>query len=168
MTPTVVLLIALGYAATLLGIAAWTSARSDQGDSESRFFTANRQAPWFVVAFGMVGASLSGVTFLSIPGWVRDQEWTYMQMVIGYCIGYVIVATILLPLYYRMNVTSIYRVLGVRLGVEAHRNRKRPPPNSKDHKKYARLVPVVSSCLNDREPWRTIQRHLETSESLEI
>ena len=121
MTPTVVLLIALGYAATLLGIAAWTSARSDQGDSESRFFTANRQAPWFVVAFGMVGASLSGVTFLSIPGWVRDQEWTYMQMVLGYCIGYVIVATILLPLYYRMNVTSIYRVLGERLGVEAHR-----------------------------------------------
>ena len=96
MTPTVVLLIALGYAATLLGIAAWTSARSDQGDSESRFFTANRQAPWFVVAFGMVGASLSGVTFLSIPGWVRDQEWTYMQMVLGYCIGYVIVATTLL------------------------------------------------------------------------
>ena len=121
MTPTVVLLIALGYAATLLGIAAWTSARSDRGDSESQFFTANRQAPWFVVAFGMVGASLSGVTFLSIPGWVRDQEWTYMQMVLGYCIGYVIVATILLPLYYRMNVTSIYRVLGVRLGVEAHR-----------------------------------------------
>ena len=63
----------------------------------NRVFVAGKRAPWFVVAFGMVGASLSGVTFLSIPGTVRDQEWTYMQMVFGYCIGYVIVATVLLP-----------------------------------------------------------------------
>ena len=69
----------------------------------------------------MVGASLSGVTFLSIPGWVRDQEWTYMQMVLGYCIGYVIVATVLLPLYYKLKLTSIYGYLGARFGRSAHR-----------------------------------------------
>ena len=83
MTPTTVLLIALGYVAVLLGIAAWSSSASQHQDSETRFFVAGQKAPWYVVAFGMIGASLSGVTFLSIPGWVRDQEWSYMQMVAG-------------------------------------------------------------------------------------
>ena len=109
MTPTTVLLIAMGYVAVLLGIAQWSVRRSANDDSEARFFVASQQAPWYVVAFGMIGASLSGVTFLSIPGWVRDQEWTYMQMVFGYSLGYVIVATILLPLYYQLKLTSIYR-----------------------------------------------------------
>ena len=121
MTPTTVLLIALGYVAVLLGIAAWSSSASQHQDSETRFFVAGQKAPWYVVAFGMIGASLSGVTFLSIPGWVRDQEWSYMQMVTGYCIGYVIVATALLPLYYKLKLTSIYGYLGTRFGVEAHR-----------------------------------------------
>ena len=121
MTPTTVLLIALGYVAVLLGIAAWSSSASQHQDSETRFFVAGQKAPWYVVAFGMIGASLSGVTFLSIPGWVRDQEWSYMQMVSGYCIGYVIVATVLLPLYYKLKLTSIYGYLGTRFGVEAHR-----------------------------------------------
>ena len=76
MTPTTVLLIAMGYVAVLFGIAKWSLRRSANDDSEARFFVASQQAPWYVVAFGMIGASLSGVTFLSIPGWVRDQEWT--------------------------------------------------------------------------------------------
>ena len=121
MTPSTVLLIALAYVAVLLGIAKWSSKRSANADSEARFFVASQQAPWYVVAFGMVGASLSGVTFLSIPGWVRDQEWTYMQMVLGYCIGYVIIATVLLPLYYKLKLTSIYRFLGTRFGSHAHK-----------------------------------------------
>ena len=121
MTPTTVLLIAMGYVAVLLGIAQWSVRRSANDDSEARFFVASQQAPWYVVAFGMIGASLSGVTFLSIPGWVRDQEWTYMQMVFGYSLGYVIVATILLPLYYKLKLTSIYRFLGTRFGDSAHK-----------------------------------------------
>jgi solute:Na+ symporter, SSS family len=121
MTPTSALIIALGYVAVLLGVGRWSSRREADGDSESRFFVAGNNAPWFVVAFGMVGASLSGVTFLSIPGWVRDQEWTYLQMVLGYCIGYLIVATVLLPLYYKQKLTSIYGYLGTRFGENAHR-----------------------------------------------
>ena len=120
MTPTTALLITLAYVAVLLGVSHWSSRRASGSDSESSFFVAGKRAPWFVVAFGMVGASLSGVTFLSIPGTVRDQEWTYMQMVFGYCIGYVIVATVLLPLYYKLKLTSIYGYLGERFGRSAH------------------------------------------------
>ena len=121
MTPWSVLLIALVYVGVLMGIAQWSSRRSSNTNSEQRFFVAGQNAPWYVVAFGMVGASLSGVTFLSIPGWVRDQEWAYLQMVVGYCIGYVIVASILLPLYYKLKLTSIYGFLGGRFGQEAHK-----------------------------------------------
>ena len=121
MTPWSVLIIALVYVGVLLGIAQWSSRKAPQVNSERRFFVAGQNAPWYVVAFGMVGASLSGVTFLSIPGWVRDQEWTYMQMVLGYCIGYVVVATILLPLYYKLKLTSIYGFLGGRFGLHAHK-----------------------------------------------
>ena len=121
MTPWTVLLIALGYVGILFGIAHWSNRRGKTSDSESRFFVAGHQAPWYVVAFGMIGASLSGVTFLSIPGWVRDQEWTYMQMVFGYCIGYVIVGVVLLPLYYKLKLTSIYEFLKSRFGIEAHK-----------------------------------------------
>ena len=121
MTPWSVLIIALVYVGVLLGIAQWSSRKASNVNSERRFFVAGQNAPWYVVAFGMVGASLSGVTFLSIPGWVRDQEWTYMQMVFGYCIGYVIVATVLLPLYYKLKLTSIYGFLGGRFGLQAHK-----------------------------------------------
>ena len=93
MTPTLALCISLGYVAVLLAVSRWSSRRA--GSEEDVFFVAKKSAPWPLVAFGMIGASLSGVTFLSIPGWVRDQEWTYMQMVIGYCIGYLIVASLL-------------------------------------------------------------------------
>ena len=97
----------------------WSARRG--ASNEQAFFVANKSAPWYVVAFGMVGASLSGVTFLSIPGWVGTQSWSYLQMVFGYCAGYVIVATILLPLYYKLNLTSIYGYLGQRFGLDAHR-----------------------------------------------
>lgn len=119
MTPATALAITFGYVALLLGIARWSARRG--ASNEQAFFVANKSAPWYVVAFGMVGASLSGVTFLSIPGWVGTQSWSYLQMVFGYCAGYMIVATVLLPLYYKLDLTSIYGYLGQRFGRDAHR-----------------------------------------------
>ena len=89
-------------------------------DSNETFFTANRNSPWYLVAFGMVGASLSGVTFISVPGWVQASQFTYFQVVLGYLIGYIIVAYILLPVYYNNNVTSIYEYLSIRFGKKSH------------------------------------------------
>lgn len=81
------------------------------------FFTGDRNAKWYLVAFGMIGASLSGITFISIPGLVADSAFTYMQMAMGYIIGYVFIAFVLLPVYYKLNVVSIYEFLGQRFGV---------------------------------------------------
>ena len=67
------------------------------------FFSANKKSPWYLVAFGMIGASLSGVTFISVPGWVENSSFSYMQVVFGYILGYLVIGTILLPLYYKMN-----------------------------------------------------------------
>jgi Na+/proline symporter len=80
------------------------------------FFIGNKQSPWFVVAYGMVGASLSGVTFISVPGWVGDTQFSYMMVVLGYLLGYMAIAYILLPLYYSLNLTSIYSYLETRFG----------------------------------------------------
>ncbi len=80
------------------------------------FFKANKQSPWYVVAFGMIGASLSGVTFISVPGWVEASQFSYMQVVFGYIIGYLVIGTVLLPLYYKLNLTSIYTYLEERFG----------------------------------------------------
>lgn len=95
-----------------------------KGDNKT-FFTGNRSSPWYLVAFGMIGASLSGVTFISIPGVVgaggANQAFSYMQMVLGYVLGYAFITTVLLPLYYRMNVTSIYEILEKRLGWGAYK-----------------------------------------------
>jgi len=85
-------------------------------DSNEAFFIGKKQSPWYVVAFGMIGASLSGVTFISVPGWVADSQFSYMQMVLGYMAGYFVVATVLMPLYYRLNLTSIYGFLDQRFG----------------------------------------------------
>ena len=90
-------------------------------DSNSGFFMGNRQSPWYVVAFGMIGASLSGVTFISVPGWVSSINFTYMQMVLGYLVGYAVIITVLLPLYYKLNLTSIYSYLGERLGKNSYK-----------------------------------------------
>lgn len=84
--------------------------------SNETFFLGNRKSPWFVVAYGMIGASLSGVTFISVPGWVNDTAFSYLVMVFGYVMGYIVIAYILLPLYYRLNLTSIYTYLENRFG----------------------------------------------------
>lgn len=98
-----ILLIAISYA---------TGRKSDN----HTFFTGNKKSPWYVVAFGMVGASLSGVTFISVPGWVGSSQFSYLQMVLGYLLGYFVIANILLPVYYRLNLTSIYTYLDQRFG----------------------------------------------------
>ena len=116
LTPTAILTLILGYFALLIGISYWTGRQ----ESNAIFFQANKNAPWFLVAFGMVGASLSGVTFISVPGWVADTQLTYFQVVLGYGIGYFVVAYFLIPLYYRYNITSIYEYLGQRLGPNSH------------------------------------------------
>lgn len=85
-------------------------------DSNAAFFKANKSAPWYLVAFGMIGASLSGVTFISVPGLVGGQQFAYMQGVLGFFVGYFFIAFVLLPIYYRMNVTSIYEYLEARFG----------------------------------------------------
>ena len=85
------------------------------------FFRAGRRSPWFVVAYGMIGASLSGVTFMSVPGGVYGGQWTYMPLVFGYVLGYAAIALVLLPLYYKLNLTSIYTYLNQRFGVASEK-----------------------------------------------
>jgi len=98
---------------TLLFIVSYVTSRRVDNMS---FFLGNRKSPWFVVAIGMVGSSISGVTFISVPGWVIDSQFSYMQMVLGYLAGYAVIAEILLPLYYRLKLTSIYSYLDTRFG----------------------------------------------------
>lgn len=117
MNTTILLLIILAYFALLLGIAFYTSRNSD---NES-FFIGNRNSKWWLVAFGMIGTSLSGMTFISVPGTVGKAGFGYFQVVIGYWLGYFAVAYILLPLYYRLQLTSIYTYLGSRLGTNAYK-----------------------------------------------
>ena len=117
MNPHLTLAIILGYFALLFVISWLTSRRADA----QTFFSANRSSPWYVVAFGMIGASLSGVTFISVPGKVGFDHWAYLQMVLGYLLGYAVIAHVLLPLYYRLNLTSIYGYLRQRYGLRAYR-----------------------------------------------
>jgi Na+/proline symporter len=112
MTGSHILLLIGGYFVLLLLISYFTG----KNDSNTDFFKAGKQSPWYLVAFGMIGASLSGVTFISVPGWVESSEFSYMQVVFGYLAGYFVIAFILLPLYYRLNVTSIYEYLLGRFG----------------------------------------------------
>ena len=98
-----------------------TAARSAHKDDNDTFFRAGRRSPWWMVAFGMIGASMSGVSFISVPGWVGSTGMTYLQMCAGFCFGYFAVAFILLPLYYKLNLTSIYAYLGIRYGTSTHR-----------------------------------------------
>ena len=92
-----------------------------KNDSNNSFFIGEKASPWYIVAFGMIGTSLSGVTFISVPGWVVDSQFSYMQMVFGYLIGYLFIALVLLPLYYKLNLTSIYIYLMNRYGVSAYK-----------------------------------------------
>ena len=106
------------YFAALLLIARITG---HKGGSNAAFFKGENKSPWYVVSFGMIGASISGVTFVSVPGMIRGMDMTYMQTVFGFFFGYMVVAHVLLPLYYRLNLTSIYGYLGTRIGTHAYR-----------------------------------------------
>ena len=91
-------------------------------EDNDTFFLGKRKSPWFIVAYGMIGVSLSGITFLSVPGWVKEQEFFYMQMVLGYVPGYLFISFILLPIYYKMKVYSIYEYLRERFGYFSHKS----------------------------------------------
>ncbi len=113
---TILLIIAL-YFAFLIILSFFTG----KEDSNDVFFRAKRQAPWYLVAFGMIGASLSGITFISVPGWVEKSQFSYLQMVLGFVVGYFVIAYVLLPVYYKMNLTSIYTYLENRFGNAAYK-----------------------------------------------
>ena len=117
MTPTHILLLIGGYFLLLLLISYFTG----KNDSNVDFFKAGKSSPWYLVAFGMVGASLSGVTFISVPGWVAASEFSYLQVVFGYFLGYMVTAYLLLPIYYKKNVTSIYEYLDDRFGFVSYK-----------------------------------------------
>jgi len=112
MQPYQVLILIAAYFAVLILISYFTG----RGGSNAEFFKANKQAPWYLVAFGMIGASLSGITFISIPGTVESDSFSYFQVVLGYTVGYAVIGQVLLPLYYKMNLTSIYAYLDSRFG----------------------------------------------------
>ncbi|MEO8385188.1 MAG: sodium:solute symporter [Betaproteobacteria bacterium] len=117
MSPTLLFCFVIAYFAVLLGVAWFTSRKSD---NES-FFIGNRKSNWMLVAFGMIGTSLSGVTFISVPGAVGASAFTYFQIVLGQLIGYFVIAFVLLPVYYRLNLTSIYHYLDTRMGPRAYK-----------------------------------------------
>ena len=117
MSPKLILLVFFAYTAVLFGIT-WLTARKATNRS---FFIGNKTSPWFVVSYGMIGASLSGVTFMSVPGWVGETQFSYFLVVAGYLLGYAVIALVLLPLYYRLNLTSIYTYLESRFGYWSHK-----------------------------------------------
>jgi SSS family solute:Na+ symporter len=102
--------------ASYFGVLILISYLTGKKGGNDAFFKANKQSPWYVVAFGMIGASLSGVTFISVPGWIEASQFSYMQVVLGYIVGYLVIGTVLLPLYYKLNLTSIYTYLEERFG----------------------------------------------------
>ncbi|GAB3904068.1 sodium:solute symporter [Larkinella knui] len=112
MNPNIALTILIAYFAMLITVSWYTS----KGADTNTFFTANRQTPWYLVAFAMIGTSLSGVTFISVPGAVGSKAFSYFQVILGNIVGYYVIATVLMPLYYRMNLISIYGYLEKRFG----------------------------------------------------
>lgn len=112
MSPLFIALIIVIYFAGLVLISYLTTRNVDN----QSFFNGNRRSPWYIVAVGMIGTSISGVTFISVPGWVMTSQFSYLQMVLGYLLGYFVIANVLLPLYYRLNLTSIYTYLQGRFG----------------------------------------------------
>lgn len=118
MTPSLIFLSFLAYT-ILLFVVTWITTR--KANSES-FFIGNKSSPWYVVAYGMIGASLSGVTFMSVPGYVGSTQFSYLLVVVGYLIGYTVIATVLMPLYYRLNLTSIYAYLEQRFGFWSYKS----------------------------------------------
>ena len=117
MNPLIILLCICLYFSVLFVISYLTG----KDDSNSTFFLGNRKSPWFVIAYGMIGTTLSGITFISVPGWVASSQFSYMQMVFGFFVGYFIIARILLPLYYKLEITSIYTYLQQRFGQSSYK-----------------------------------------------
>ncbi|MET4080343.1 Na+/proline symporter [Pedobacter sp. UYP30] len=119
MSPLVLLSFLLGYFLVLIGVAYLTSKNNSDNSS---FFIANRNSKWYLVAFGMIGTALSGVTFISVPGAVGKSDFGYFQFILGNAVGFIIIATVLLPLYYRLNLVSIYTYLDRRLGKYSYKS----------------------------------------------
>src|SRR3954462_1462673 len=117
MSPVLLFVFVIAYFAILL-LVAWYTGRNSDNES---FFIGNKNSNWMLVAFGMIVTSLSGVTFVSVPGGVGSNHFFYFQIVLGYFIGYIVIAFVLLPLYYKLNLTSIYTYLEKRFGVNAHK-----------------------------------------------
>jgi len=118
MTPTVIILLVAAYFFILLWISWFTS----RGAGNQAFFLGNKSSPWYIVAFGMIGTSLSGVTFVSVPGTVASSGMSYLMVVVGYLIGYLVIAYVLLPIYYRLQLTSIYDYLQHRFGITTYKS----------------------------------------------
>ncbi len=112
------IVILIGVYFTFLLVVSWITGR--KADNAS-FFIGNRRSPWYIVAVGMIGASISGVTFISVPGWVVDSNFSYMAMVFGFLFGYAFIAEVLLPIYYKLQLTSIYTYLDVRFGKNSYK-----------------------------------------------
>lgn len=117
MSPLIIFAIVLGYFALLIVVSFFTS----RNVNNEGFFLGNRKSKWYIVAIGMLGSSISGVTFISVPGWVQTTQMTYLQMVLGFVAGYITIAYVLLPLYYRLNLTSIYSYLDLRFGNSSYK-----------------------------------------------
>jgi len=121
LSPNLILGVIIAYFLFLIIVSYLTS----RGANNNTFFLANRKSPWILVAIGMIGASLSGVTFISIPGVIGvdglNQNFSYMQVVLGYLVGYFVIATVLMPIYYKYNLTTIYGYLQERFGVVAYK-----------------------------------------------
>ncbi|MDE5642600.1 MAG: sodium:solute symporter [Muribaculaceae bacterium] len=115
--PVTIILTIAGYFGLLMAV----SAIASRGSDNSTFFTGNRRVPWFVVAFAMMGASISGVTFISVPGMVAEKGYSYLQMVLGFIVGYLLIAFVLVPMFYRRNMISIYGYLEERFGSGSYR-----------------------------------------------
>lgn len=113
----IIITVLLYFAALML----FSRITARHGDNNQTFFRANRRSPWYMVAFGMVGASISGITFVSVPGMTMFTGMTYVQMCIGFILGYFAVAFVLLPVYYRLNLTTIYTYLKERLGMKSYK-----------------------------------------------
>ena len=117
MSPISVIITVLAYIAVLFLVAWWSGRKADNAS----FFTGARKTPWYIAAFAMVGAAISGVTFISVPGSVAADGFSYMQMVLGFFVGNLIIAFVLIPLFYKMNVVSLYEYLDTRFGVLSHK-----------------------------------------------
>ena len=117
MTPIVTIITLATYLLLLFGVAYWSGRKADN----RAFFIGNRRTTWYMATLAMIGAAMSGVTFISVPGSVATDQFSYMQMVVGFTIGQLIVAFVLIPIFYKRGVVSLYEYLEERFGVTTHR-----------------------------------------------